>query len=116
MRWPLLGGAIAGFSAISTDGIASITSTFIAGSIIGGYGLTKLLKKQICNCEDDGYMKLSDTKVEWIVEYDAESGSKRPWEVYSMFGGLQFTKQHYASYSTEEHALNKIEILKKKKD
>lgn len=113
MRWPLIGGAIAGVSAATTDGPTAIASSFVAGGIIGGYALSKLFKQQVCDCEEDGYVKLSDAKLEWIVEYNPETGEKRPYDVYSMFGGLEFTKQHYASYTTEENALNKIEILKK---
>ena len=116
MRWPLLGSAAAGIAAINTDGVASITASFVAGGLAGVYGLTKVkpVKEHICDCEDDGYIKLSDTKVEWIVEYNPESGAKRPWEVYSMFAGIEATKQHFASYATEEHALGRIKELKKK--
>ena len=114
MRWPLVGSAAAGIAAINTDGVASIAASFVAGGLAGVYGLMKVkpVKDHICDCEDDGYMKLSDAKLEWIVEFNPETGEKRPWDVYTMFGGLEFTKQHYASYATEENALNKIKQLR----
>lgn len=113
MRWPLIGGGIAAVSAVATDGAVAVASSFVAGSIVGAYGLTKLFKEQVCDCEKDGYMKIGEPKIDWIIEYSPETGNKRPWDVYSMFAGLEYTKQHYASYSTEEHALKKIEVLKK---
>lgn len=112
MRWPALGGVVAGVTALSTDGIVATAASFVAGTVAGTYGVTKLFNDQICNCEDKGYMKLGDAKIEWIVEYSPETGAERPWDVYTMFAGIEATKQHYASYSTEEHARSKIEKLK----
>lgn len=112
MRWPVLGGVVAGVTAISTDGIIASIASFVAGSVLGAYGLTKLFNDQICDCEEKGYMKLDGPKIEWIVEYSPETGSDRPWDVYTMFAGLESTKQHYASYATEENAMKKIEVLK----
>ena len=114
MRWPVLGGVVAGITAISADGVIAAGASFVAGSIAGAYGLTKFFNDEICNCEEKGYVKFDGPKIDWIVEYNPESGTKRPWEVYSMFAGIEETKQHFASYATEEHALDRIEELKEK--
>ena len=114
MRWPILGGIVAGITAISTDGIVAVAASFVAGSIAGTYGLTKLFNDQICDCEEKGYFKFDGPKIDWIVEYNPESGDKRPWDVYSIFAGLEETKQHFASYATEDNALSRIEELKEK--
>jgi hypothetical protein len=112
MRWPILGGLIAGIGAINTEGWLAAVLAFVAGSVAGAFGLSKLFKDQICDCEKDGYFKPEGSKLEWIVEYNPESGAERPWDVYTMFAGIEATKQHYASYATEENALKKIEVLK----
>lgn len=112
MRWPVLGGLAAGGAALSLDGLPAAAASFVAGSVLGAFGLTKAFNEQICKCEEKGYTKLAGPKIEWIIEYNVDSGAKRPWEVYSMFAGLESTKQHYASYATEEHALDKIKALK----
>lgn len=112
MRWPIIGGIAAGFTAMNTEGWLATAMAFVAGAVAGAFGLSKLFKNQICDCEKDGYVKLGDSVIEWVVEFNPETGSERPWDVYSMFAGLEQTKQHYASYSTEESAMKKIEKLK----
>jgi hypothetical protein len=114
MRWPIIGGVVAGFAAINTEGWLATAAAFVAGSVVGAFGLSKLFKDQICDCEKDGYFKLGDPIIEWIVEYNPDTGSERPWDVYSMFAGLEQTKQHYASYASEDAALKKVEKLKEK--
>ena len=112
MRWPALAAVIPTVAAVASTGLAQTAAAAVAGAVVGAVGVAKLFNDQICDCEEKGYTKLDGPKVEWIVEYDPNSGKDRPWDVYSMFAGLEHTKQHYASYSTEEHAKSKIEILK----
>lgn len=112
MRWPIIGGIVAGVTAINTEGWLATGAAFVAGSVAGAFGLSKLFKNQICDCEKDGFIKLGDSIIEWVVEYNPETGTERPWDVYSMYAGLEQTKQHYASYATEKAALKKIEKMK----
>jgi hypothetical protein len=108
MRWPILGGIISGITAINTTGWISSIAIFIAGSTIGAYALSKYFKNMLCDCENYDFVD----KISWVVEHSPETGAERPWDVYSMFAGNESTKQHYASYATEESALNKIAKLK----
>ena len=111
MRWPIIGGIIAGIAAMNTNGWLALIFAFIAGAVVGAYILWKFFKARFCDCEKDGYIKPSGSAIEWIVEHNPETGTERPWDVYSMYGGIEQTKQHYASYATEKSALKKIEKL-----
>ena len=116
MRWPVLAAVGSAATALSTTGLVHDTATAIAGAVGGVIGATKLFHEQVCDCESKGYTKQSAPKIQWIIEYDASNGHDRPWKIFSMFGGIESTKQHYASYSTEEHAKSKIELLQKISD
>ena len=111
MRWPIIGGLVAGFTAISTEGWLALVAAFVAGAVVGAYALSKFFKRHVCDCEKDGYIKPSGSAIEWIVEHNPDTGAERPWDVYSMYAGIEQTKQHYASYATEKSALKKIEKL-----
>lgn len=113
MRWPALAGLGSVIAAMGTSGLVHDAAVAVAGAAVGALGVTKLFNDQVCDCEGKGYSKLSGPKIDWIIEYDDSTGKSRPWEIYSIFGGLEYTKQHYASYSTEEHAKTKLELLKK---
>ena len=112
LRWPLLAAAGAAIAAVSTTGILSTIAAIVLGSIVGALGLTKVFNDQLCDCEGKGYKKFSGARIDWIVEFDNETGNERPWKVYSIFAGLDYTKQHYASYSTEISAQTRIEELR----
>ena len=112
LRWPLLAAAGAAIAAVSTTGVLSTIAAIVLGSIVGALGLTKVFNDQLCDCESKGYKKFSGARIDWIVEFDNETGNERPWKVYSIFAGLDYTKQHYASYSTEISAQTRIEELR----
>lgn len=115
MRWPSLGLAITTIGGLMADSGIGQGIAWIASVGLGSYLLASTQKKHFCDCEGEAIKKGMPLlpQVEWVVEYHPDSGSKRPWELYSMFGGDEDTKQHYASYSTEEHALERKEILEK---
>ena len=72
-----------------------------------------MFSEHFCDCDKklvENGLSLVPT-VKWVIEHNPESGSKRPWELYSMFGDDEDTKQHYASYSSEEHALERKKTL-----
>jgi hypothetical protein len=112
MRWPVLAAVVPTVVAIGSSGLVQDAAIAVAGAVTGALGAAKLFKNQICDCEGEGYTKLPESKLDWIIEYDDTHGNERPWKLFSMFGGLEYTKQHYASYSTKDHAEAKIEILK----
>lgn len=86
---------------------------WVASVALGAYGATKMFNEQLCDCE--GHARRAGLagipKLNWVVEYHPESGKDRPWELYSMIGDDEDTKQHYASYKTEEHALARKTVL-----
>lgn len=112
MRWPALAAVGSTIAAVGTTGLVHDVAVAITGAIGGVLTATKLFHKQVCDCEGKGYRKISSPKVDWIIEYEEDHGHERPWKVYSIFGGLDYTKQHYASYATEEAAQEKIDMLR----
>lgn len=103
MRWPAFGLAAAMVIGYMSEDPVGRGIAWVASVALGTLTAARSFSDHFCDCEEAA-LKVRP-KVDWVIECNPESGSKRPWEIYSMFGGLESTKQHYASYSTEEHAL-----------
>ena len=102
--------AIIGFFSNSIIGIAV---AWVASVALGVYATNKIFKEKLCDCEGEAMKKGWGLipKMTWVVEYSPETGSVKPWDLYSMFGDDESTKQHYASYTTEENALAKKALM-----
>lgn len=113
MRWPALALPITGLLGFFSGSLIGAAIAWIASVAIGVYATNKVFKKQLCDCEGEytkkGWGLLP--KVNWFVEYSPETGSKKPWDLYSMFGDDVTTKQHYGSYGSEENALAKKTLM-----
>jgi hypothetical protein len=118
MRWPIFTLPVATIAGLLSNSIFGIVLAWIASVALATWATTKVFKKQLCDCEGEakknGWMNLP--KVNWVIEHSPEAGREKPWELFSMFGDDESTKQHYASYTTEENALRKKEILEKAMD
>lgn len=115
MRWPLIALPTTSILGMLSGSFIGMVIAWIASVAFATWATTKVFKKQLCDCEGEAKKKgwASLPKVKWVVEHSPESGREKPWELFSMFGDDESTKQHYASYSTEENALRKKEILEK---
>jgi hypothetical protein len=115
MRWPVLSLPIAAVVGLFSNSIIGAAVAWVASVALATWVATKALKEQICDCEEEAKKKgwMSLPKVNWVIEHSPDSGREKPWELFSMFGDDESTKQHYASYSTEENALKRKEILEK---
>lgn len=109
MRWPSFGLVTAMVLGYMSEDPIGRGIAWIASVVLGTLIAARSFSDHFCDCEEAA--AAARPKVGWIVEYNAESGTKRPWEIYSVFGGMESTKQHYASYSSEEHAISRKEIL-----
>jgi hypothetical protein len=114
MRWPVLALPIAAIVGLFSNSLLGAIIAWIASVALATWATHKAFKKQLCDCEGEAKRKGwldSLPKMKWVVEYSPETGEKRPWDLYSMFGDDESTKQHYASYSSEEAALQKKSLL-----
>lgn len=113
MRWPVIGLPIASVIGLLSNSIIGAVLAWIASVALGVYAVNKAFKEQLCDCEGEAIKKGWGLlpKVNWIIEYSPETGAKKPWDLYSMFGDDEATKQHYASYATEESALAKKSLM-----
>lgn len=113
MRWPVAALPFASIIGLLSNSVIGAVLAWVASVILGTYAATKFFKDEICDCEEEvmkkGWGPLP--KLKWVIEHNPESGAKKPWELYSMMGDNESTKQHYASYTTEENALAKKELL-----
>jgi hypothetical protein len=114
MRWPLIGLPVAAAIGLFSNSLIGAAVAWVASVALATWATHKVFKKQLCNCEGEAKRKgwLGDLpKVKWVVEHSPESGGEKPWELFSMFGDDESTKQHYASYTTEERALKRKEFF-----
>jgi len=114
MRWPTIALPFASIVGLLSNSILGAILAWLASVALRTWAATKYFKEQLCDCEEEAKRKgwLDGLpKMRWVVEYSPETGEKRPWDLYSMFGDDESTKQHYASYSTEEAALQKKTLL-----
>ena len=113
MRWPALGLAFTTIIGLMADSFVGQSTAWVASAALGSYLMASVFSKHFCDCEAEEIKAGlgAVAKVSWVVEHHPDSGAARPWELYSMFGDDESTKQHYASYSTEEHALERKKKL-----
>jgi hypothetical protein len=113
MRWPFLASAMVALGGIFSGSFLGAALAWVVSVGLAAYGATRVFNKQLCDCE--GHARRAGLgarpSLNWIVEYNPESGAQRPWELYSIVGDDENTKQHYASYSTQEHALARKAIM-----
>ena len=116
MRWPSLGLLLATVAAFFSDSMVGQGIAWVTSVAFATYIATKTFGDHLCECDEKAIKQglALIPAVSWVIEHNTESGSKRPWELFSMFGDDESTKQHYASYSTEEHAIARKEILEGK--
>ena len=118
MRWPALSSLAVTIGGMFSGTVIGLIAAWIASVGLGAYVATKVFNKQLCNCEEHNRKAglAAKPKLRWVVEFDDTSNTQKPWELYSMLGDDEYTKQHYASYSTEEHALARKEIMENMTD
>lgn len=113
MRWPEIALPVVGAIGLISESVVGATVAWGASVALGSYAATKLMKESICDCEEEVMKKGWGPipKIQWFIEHDPDTGTKRPWELHSQRGDDESTKQYYASYSTEEHALKKKALM-----
>lgn len=113
MRWPVLALPLASVVGLFSNSLIGAGIAWVASVALGTWAATKVYKEQICDCEEEAKKKGwgSLPKVNWVIEHSPDSGGERPWELFSMYGDDESTKQHYASYASEANALRRKSIL-----
>ena len=113
MRWPVISSALLAFGGILSDSFIGAAIAWVVSVGLGAYGATKIFNEQLCDCEGHARKAGLSSKPSmfWVIEYNPESGSARPWELYSIVGDDEHTKQHYASYSSEASALARKVVM-----
>lgn len=113
MRWPSFGLALVTLIGLFSNNIIGQVIAWIASVAFATYIAVKTFDDHLCECDEKAIKKglALIPSVTWFVEYSPETGQKRPYDLYSMFGDDENTKVHYASYATEEAALLKKAFL-----
>ena len=113
MRWPSLGLAIFTIGGLLSDNIFGQVVAWFASVAFATFIATKTFGDELRECDEKAIKKglALIPAVTWFVEYSPETGEKRPWDLYSMFGDDESTKVHYASYATEKAAMLKKALL-----
>lgn len=111
MRWPVSTMTLVSVMGTITDSVPGMLVAWGTSVALCTYAAMEYYKNEVhdCDCDDvlsrDGWQKIP--VISWIVEYDEETGSKRPYELHSIRNGDMSTKEYYASYSSEEQAMKK---------
>jgi hypothetical protein len=93
-----------------TDSVPGMLVAWGTSVALCTYAVMEYYKEELsqrdCHCPEPDV-------ISWVVEYDAETGSKRPYELHSVRNGDMSTKEYYASYSSEEKAMKKKSFFEK---
>jgi hypothetical protein len=113
MRWPVATMSITSIIGTVTNSVPGMIAAWGASVALCTYAVMEYYKNENevhdCDCDDvlsrDGWQKIP--VISWIIEYDEETGSKRPYELHSIRNDDMSTKEYYASYASEEQAMKK---------
>ena len=110
MRWPVSTMTIVSVMGSITDSVPGMLVAWGTSVALCTYAVMEYYKEELsqrdCNCPEPDV-------ISWVVEYDSETGTKRPYELHSVRNGDMSTKEYYASYSTEESAMKKKSFFEK---
>jgi len=110
MRWPVSTMTIVSVMGSITDSVPGMLVAWGTSVALCTYAVMEYYKEELsqrdCHCPEPDV-------ISWVVEYDSETGAKRPYELHSVRNGDMSTKEYYASYSTEESAMKKKGFFEK---
>jgi hypothetical protein len=104
MRWPVTTLSLASVIGTVTNSVPGMIIAWGTSVALCTYAAMEYYKEELsqqdCHCPEPDV-------ISWVIEYDTETGSKRPYELHTVRNGDMSTKEYYASYSTEEKAMKK---------
>jgi len=109
MRWPVTSLTLASAIGTITNSVPGMLIAWGTSVALCTYAVMEYYKEEMCDCDEVAAQKgwQKPPVISWIIEYDTETGTKRPYELHSVRNGDMSTKEYYASYSTEEQAMKK---------